>query len=385
MRTILLLTLFVWTNFVNAQDIINLNDLAEKKVKSTPTFSISDNAIDFKGVVHAKGYWIKFTGTYSRSLHIKNFVGGDIIFECTITTNTSDKTLKFTDCRDWTINGEKAFLNGSGNNSGAMIWVTGKWQNCHLVGFRIDQKRNGLPVDTPNGGPAVQFESYSDPAFNHKNLIIEGTIVKNANDEAFYILKTRAIGGYLDTLIIRNTDVLNTGRDFWQATGIRKYLLIEDNIGANGGLERNGDHVSGFSLNEKNGNVIIRNNMVLNTPQFMFSGGGGTTLIENNTFQQELAPGGNQGLYLRDGDFILKGNWFNANNSARSVIGVDKAKVTWDVSNTFVGKQPFFVFTGGFTAEVPVITNETGILEIEKSTTGQKVFLLYNGQRIQIK
>jgi hypothetical protein len=382
-RLLIFWTFFVLTNFVNGQDVIDLNLLAAKKVKSTVYYSVSDNTIDFKGIKHDSSYSVTFIGAYSRSLHVKNFVGGQIIYEATITTNTSDKTLKFTDCKDFKINGEKAFLYGSGNNSGAMLWVTGKWQNCHLVGFYIDQSRNKLSGET-TGGPAVQFESYSDPLFNHGKLKIEKTVVRNANDESFYILYTRAQKGYLDSLIITGTDVENTGRDFWQFTNVRN-VLIENNRGANGGLERNGDHISGFSANEKNANVIIRNNVVTNTPQFAFSGGGGKTLFENNTFQQENAPGGNQGLYLRDGEFILKGNWFNAVNSVRSVIGIDKSKLTWDVSNTFVGKQPFFLFTGSTLTEVPVILKESGLIEIEKTSTGQKVFVLYNGDRIQIK
>lgn len=371
------------TSFCLGQDVINLNDLAAKRVKSTITYSVSDNTIDFKGIKHPDGYWVKFVGTYLRSIHVKNFNGGDIIYEATITTNTSDKTLKFTDCKDWTINGEKAFLSGSGNNSGAMIWVTGKWQNCRLIGFTIDQKRNELSGNT-TGGPAVQFESASDPTFNHGKLLIEGTVVRNANDEAFYILYTRAQKGYLDSLVIRNTDVSKTGRDFWQATNVRN-IVIENNRGDSGGIEGNGDHVSGFSLNEKNANVIIRNNIVTNTPQFAFSGGGGTTIFENNTFQQETAPGGNQGLYLRDGEFILKGNWFNASNSVRSVIGVDKSRVTWDVSNTFIGKQAFFVFTGGSTVEVPVVTKRMIEVIEEKSTQGVKLYYEINGQKIQLQ
>lgn len=374
--------LFFITSFCFGQDVINLNDLAAKRVKSTTVYSVSDNTIDFKGV-NRPGYWVKFTGTYSRSLHIKNFVGGELIFECTITTNTSDKTLKLTDCRDFKANGEQCFLNGSGNSSGQMIYVSGKWQNCYLLGFTIDQKRNSLNGSTA-GGAAVQFESYYDPSYSHKNLVISKTVVRNANDEAFYVLYNQPTKAYLDTLIISETDVDGAGRDFWQLANVRN-TFIDSNRGTRGGLEGELNHVSGFSLNAKNQNVVIVNNVVTNIPQFAFSGGGGTTLFENNTFQQETAPGGNQGLYLRDGDFILKGNWFNANNSVRSVIGVDKAKVTWDVSNTFIGKQAFFVFTGGSTIEVPVITTQSGVIEIEKSSTGEKVFVLYNGQRFQIK
>ena len=383
MKKLLFFSLFLIASLVSAQDVIDLNLLAAKKVKSTTSYSVSDNTIDFKGTKHPKEYWVKFVGTYSRSLHVKNFVGGTIIHESNVTTNTSDKTFKFTDCRDWTINGEKAFLNGSGNNSGAMIWVTGKWQNCHLIGFTIDQKRNSSGTST-NGGPAVQFESYSDPLFNHGTLRITKTVVRNANDEAFYIMKTRATAGYLDSLFITETDVDKTGRDFWQLTNVR-YTLIENNRGSNGGLERNADHVSGFSLNEKNARVIIRNNVVTNTPQFAFSGGGGTTIFENNTFQQEQAPGGNQGLYLRDGDFIVKGNWFNAANSIRSVIGLDKSKLTWDVSNTFIGKQAFYTFPGSSLSETPVINKTTVEVIEEKTSAGSEYYLNWNGQNILIK
>lgn len=383
-RTYILLTFFVLTNFVHAQDLtISLNDLASKKVKSGSNYTISDNTIDFKGISRP-GYRVKFTGTYSRSLHIKNFIGGELIFECTITTNTSDKTLKLTDCQDFKINGEyNAFLYGSGNNSGQMIYVSGKWRNCHLIGFYVDQKRNRLSGETA-GGAAIQFESYSDPNFSHGKLIIEKTVVRNANDEAVYVMFNRAQKAYLDSLIIRETDIENTGRDFWQFANVRAGL-IENNVGKNGGLEKNLDHVSGISANEKNSNIVIRNNVVTNIPQFIFSGGGGKTILENNTFQQEQAPGGNQGLYLRDGEFILKGNWFNANNSARSVIGLDKAKLNWDVSNTFIGKQAFYQFPGSSLTEVPVVSHETLELITEKTSAGTRNFVVWKGERIELK
>lgn len=363
------------------QDVINLNDLAAKRVKSTTVYSVSDNTIDFKGV-NRPGYWVKFTGTYSRSLHIKNFVGGELIFECTITTNTSDKTLKLTDCRDFKANGEQGFINGSGNSSGQLIYLSGKWRNATIIGFTLDQKRNSLRGSSP-GGATVQAESYSDPSFSHGYLKIYKTVVRNANDEPFYVLYNQPTKAYLDTLIISETDIDGAGRDFWQLANVR-YTLIENNRGTRGGLEGELNHVSGFSLNAGNKEVIIRNNVVTNIPQFAFSGGGGTTIFENNTFQQETAPGGNQGLYLRDGEFILKGNWFNANNSVRSVIGVDKSKVTWDVSNTFIGKQPFFVFTGGSTVEVPVVTKRMIEVIEEKSTQGIKLYYIRDGQSIEL-
>lgn len=377
-KLIFLLTFFVLTNSVNAQDIIDLNLLADKKVKSTTYYSVSDNTLDFKGITHS-GYWVKFTGTYSRSLHIKNFIGGELIFEATVTTSTSDKTLKFTDCRDWKINGEKAFLNGSGNSSGQMIYVSGKWQNCYLLGFTIDQKRNSNKGSTP-GGAAVQFESYSDPSFSHGKLVIDGTRVRNANDEGFYVLYNQPTKAYLDTLIVINTDVKNSGRDFWQEANVR-YSYYENNTGDNGGLEQESNHISGFSLNDGLKEVRLENNRVTNIPQFIYSGTTtGKLFTVNNTYiQGTSAIIANQSIYTKSST-LLQGDSIIAPKVLIAAIAQDKAQVTY-MRLTVVAPK-LFRYTTPKPIELPSVENEP-VQAILQTTTINGVVtkkLLYNGQ-----
>ncbi len=382
MRLLTIALLFV-ASLVQGQDIIDLKLLAEKKLKSTPYYNVSDNTVDFKGIVHPEGYWVKFIGGYSRSIHVKNFVGGEIIYEATITTNTSDKTLKFTDCRNFKINGEKAFLNGSGNGSGQMIYVSGKWQNCYLLGFTIDQKRNGNKGST-TGGSAVQFESYSDPSFSHGTLIIEGTQVFNANDEAFYVLYNQPIKAYLDTLIIRKTKANNTGRDFWQWANVR-YGYAVDNTGDNSGLEQEMNHISAFSLNDGNKYVKLENNHITNSPQFIFSGtiGGKLEQVNNVYIQGTSAVVNNQAIYTKS-ETIIQYDSIVAPKALIAAIAQDKSQVVYQGVTMIAPKQ--FRYTTPAPIELPVIKKTAGNITIIETTLSGKTTVQYflpSGQELK--
>lgn len=367
-----------------SQDVIDLNLLAAKKVKSTTLYAISDNTIDFRGIKHSEGYWVKFIGTYSRSLHVKNFIGGEIIHESTITTNTSDKTLKFTDCRDFKINGEKSFLNGSGNSSGQMIYVSGKWQNCYLLGFTIDQKRNKNKGSTP-GGAAVQFESYSDPSFSHGTLTIDGTIVVNSNDEPFYVLYNQPTKAYLDTLRIRNTKIQNAGRDFYQFANVR-WSHLYDNVADNGGLEQEPNHISGFSLNDGNKYVKLENNRITNIPQYIFSGtvGGKLETFNNVYIQGTSSYINNQAIYTKSNTF-LSGDSIIAPKVLIAAIAQDKAQVTYQ-GLTIVSPK-VFRYNTPVPVELPIVKTEPvqAILETSVINGITKKVLIYEGIRIEIK
>lgn len=379
MRLFLTLTFFVLTISVNAQDVIDFKLLYEKKVKSTANYTVSDNMIDFKSIDHQGNYYVKFIGDYPKRLTLKNLVNGKIIIEGTISAATDNKTFQLADIKGVVLDLTRARITGTGLNGvcGQLIYIYGKWRDVTVLGGTLEQISN-------SGGAAFQVEAYSDPAHSHGKLITDGLIVLRAMGEGEYILYNQPTKAYLDTLIIRNTNISNTRRDFWQSANVR-YTLIENNRGTNGGLERNLDHVSGLSLNGKNTTVIIRNNVVDRVPQFIYSATQSNITVEGNTYTQGDAMPVNQAIYTKS-PMTLKGNTITTPNAKEAVVTVDGVQVTWDVSNRITGPKPFRYFNGGTAVETPIVSHGTLPTVIEQTSEGTKVFvILPDGTKTQVQ
>lgn len=377
-KLILFWTLFVLSTFVNAQDVIDLSKLANK---STANYTISGNSVDFKNIDHEGTYTVRFIGELPNRLLLKNSN------DCTIDMRESkinspgseNKTLQLADCKDSKVLLGNVVSNAASTGTcGQSVFLYGKWKDMEIIGGNLHQ--NGS-----KGGAAFQTESYSDPNYSHGTLIVDGLTVTQAMGEGMYIGLNQPTKAYLDTLIIRNTNISNTRRDFWQEGNVR-YTLIENNRGSNGGLEKNTDHVSGFSLNGKNTKVIIRNNIVDRVPQFIYSSTASNIEAYGNTYTQGDAMPVNQAIYTKS-PMTLTNNVITTPAAKEAVITADGAVVSWNVSNSFTGPKMFRYFTGGSSAEFPYVQTKTEELtvEVEKTSTYEKVFVIYNGQKIQIK
>jgi hypothetical protein len=366
MKLITAILLFV-SIIANSQDVIDFKLLYDKKVPSTANYAVADNAIDFRNIDHKGNYSVKLIGEYPKRLTLKNLIGGAFIFEGSVTSATNNKTIQIADCKNVVIDVVKATVTGSGSPTtgecGQLIYVYGKWQNVILKGGRLQQ--NGK-----YGGAAFQVESYSDPAFSHGTLIIDGLIVTSAMGEGTYIGYNQPTKAYLDTLIIRNTNISNTRRDFWQQANVR-WTLIEDNVGINGGLEMNPDHVSGFSLNGKNNIVILRRNKVSKIPQFVYSATASNIQLDSNTYIQgdHAGPRANQAIYTKS-PMTLRGNNIQTPKALIAAISADNTKVTLiATSNTIVApKLERYVGTVSYYTPPPTVIKSTGEIIVETST-----------------
>lgn len=377
----LLWTLFVLTISVNAQDVIDFKKLYDKQVKSTANYSVSDNMIDFKNIDHQGTYYVKFIGDYPKRLTLKNLVNGKIIIEGTISAATDNKTFQLADIKGVVLDLTRARITGtgSGNVCGQLVYIYGKWQNVTVLGGTLEQTSG-------SGGAAFQTESYSDPAHNHKNLTIDGLIVLRAMGEGVYNGYNQPTKAYLDTLIIRNTNISNTRRDFWQSANVR-YTLIENNRGTNGGLERNLDHVSGFSLNGKNTTVIIRNNVVDRVPQFIYSATQSNITVEGNTYTQGDAMPVNQAIYTKS-PMVINKNTISTPNALICAITADGARVELIAPNTITAPKLFRSYNNGSVIETippPTVIEYVGPLNVTETTTydGVKTFkYVYRGTEL---
>lgn len=379
------LTLFLLflSSICFGQDVIDFKLLYEKNIKSTANFTVSDNSIDFKNIDHHGTYYVRFIGEYPKRLLLKNLIGGKFIFEGGVTAATDNKTLQIANCKRVLIDLTYSTITGNGASSGVcgqLIYIYDKWQDITIKGGKLHQ--NGS-----SGGAAFQVESYNDPSFSHGTLIIDGLNVTQAMGEGVYIGYNQPTKAYLDTLIIRNTNITNTRRDFWQWANVR-HTIIEDNKGDNGALEMNSLHISGMSCNGKNDKVIIRRNTVSRVPQFIFSDTKCNIELDSNIYIQGNHAGAraNQAIYTKS-PMTLTNNVINTPAAKEAVITVDGSTVNWNISDLFIGPKAFRYFNGGKSVEFPYVQTRTTELtvEVEKTSTYEKVFVIYNGQRIQIK
>lgn len=366
-----------------AQDVIDFKLLFDKRVKSTTNYTVSDNSIDFKNIDHKGTYYVRLIGEYPKRLVLKNMVGGTIVLDGGVSSASDNKTLQVADCKRVTLDFTNGKVTGNGLAStgvcGQLIYIYGKWQNITIKGGLLHQ--NGK-----SGGAAFQVESYSDPNFNHGKLVIDGLTVTKAMGEGIYINYNQPTKAYLDTLEIRNTNISNTRRDFWQLANVRT-TLIEDNKGDNGGLEMNPDHVSGFSLGGKNGKVVIRNNVISRVPQLLFSGTQSNIDLENNTYNQGDHAGNraNQAIYTKS-PMTLKRNNINAPAALAAIITADGATVNWDVSNMFNGPKLFRFFNGGKSVESAVVIRSHIETVEERTSTGSNLWaVMPDGTRVLLK
>lgn len=373
MKKILILFLFI-TSLASGQDVIDFKLLYEKKIKNTANYNVSDNTLDFKSIDHQGTYYVKFIGEYPKRLVIKNLIGGDIILEGSIKTATDNKTFQVMDSKRVNIELGTIIGTGSGGTCGQLVYLSGKWQNVTIKGGKLNQSGNA-------GGAAMQFESYSDPAFNHGTLIIDGLVVTGAMGEGIYVLYNQPIKAYLDTLIIRNTNISNTRRDFWQHANVR-YALYENNIGDNGALEKNTDHMSGFSLNDGNKLTKLIGNKVSNVPQFIYSGTiNGTLETSNNIYiQGTSAIIANQSIYTKTST-LLQYDSIIAPKVKIAAIAQDKAVVTYQ--GLTVQAPKLFRYTTPAPIEIPAVKSYPVQAIVEETTINGKTtkYLIYLDQR----
>lgn len=379
-QIIFLLKLLLLTVSVNAQDVIDFKKLYDKQVPSTANYSVSDNTIDFKNIDHQGNYYVKFIGDYPKRLTLKNLVNGKIIIEGAISAATDNKTFQLADIKGVTVDLTHAKITGTGSNGvcGQLVYIYGKWQNVTILGGTLEQISG-------SGGAAFQVESYSDPNFSHKKLITDGLIVVRSVAEGEYILYNQPTKAYLDTLIIRNTNISNTRRDFWQFANVR-YTLIENNKGSNGGLEKNLSHISGLSANGKNGKIVFLNNVVDRVPQFIYSATLSDLEVTGNTYTQGDAMPVNQAIYTKS-PMTLKGNTINTPKALIAAIAAENTNVTL-IANTNTITAPKIERYAGtviYYTPPPTVKEYIDQLQVIETTTfdGVKTFkYVYKGKEL---
>lgn len=380
MKKLFIILSFIGLSFsVKAQDVIDLSKLANK---STANYTISGNSVDFKNIDHEGTYTVRFIGELPNRLLVKNFNDCSLDFrESKITSPGSEnKTLQLADCKDSKVLLGNVVSNAASSGTcGQSVFLYGKWKDMELIGGNLHQ--NGKA-----GGAALQTESYSDPNFSHGTLIIDGVTVTQAMGEGIYIGFNQPTKAYLDTLIIRNTNISNTRRDFWQQANVR-YTIYENNRGTNGGLEKNLDHVSGFSLNGKNNTVIIRNNVVDRVPQFIYSATQSNITVEENTYTQGDAMPVNQAIYTKS-PMTLNKNTIHTPNALICAITADGARVELIAPNTITAPKIERHYNGGSviqTTPPPTVKEYVDQLKVIETTTydGVKTFkYIYQGDEL---
>lgn len=363
--------------------IISFEDLFAKTVKSTSTMTVSDNSIDFKNIAQD----VKFTGNYPKRLTLKNLPKGLIEIDGTITTATDNKSLQIADCKDILLELTNAAIIGNGLSTGVcgqLIYIYGKWFNLEVIKGVLEQRGK-------SGGAAFQTESYSDVNYNHGKLVIGGTQVLRAMGEGFYIGYNQPTKAFLDRLEIRGTSVANSRRDFWQLGNVND-TIIESNRGSNGGLERNPDHISGFSLNGKNDRVVIKNNILDRVPQFIYSATQSKIEVEGNTYTQGDTMIANQAIYTKS-PMTLRNNVITTPLAKECAITADGCAVELVEPNTITAPKLYRTFNGGTVTKIippPVTITTNGELIIETTTTYEgvvtiKYFTILNGVKIELE
>lgn len=364
----------------------DLSQLAAKKYKSNPEFSISDHT--FTALRTLVGVKVRFVGAGTRSLNFKNFRGQYKIETdgVNIKTNTSSPTLKFVDCTDLDLDGHNnSKILGSGNGSGQLIDLSGKWTNPKIHGFYLDQMRDNKPGES-KGGAQLQLHGIEDPTFNHGKIYIWDIDGNNANDEFLYVLlyfsKGASRAKYLE---VWNTRIRSSGRDFWQFTNLDS-TYIHDNVGDNGNLEQEPNHISGFSANDGNKYIKLENNRVTNIPQFIYAGtvGGKLETFNNVYIQGKSSYVNNQAIYTKS-ETILSGDSIIAPKVLIAAIAQDKAQITY--RNLTIVAPKLFRYTTPVPIELPFVKTYPVQAIIEETTSNGKTtkVLIYENLRIPIQ
>jgi hypothetical protein len=383
--------------------IITLEGLAKKSIKSTTEVSISDHTLDWKSVPRSD-YGFELTGSGTRNLVIKNLwgtVNSPAIIDAKVLIKYAGTAniIKFVNCKYFKILMNGAEIYGSGNNQSQPLFFEGTCKGIHVAGGYINQGRNQVK-GTTSGGACVQIASAESSSLNANNhnaeyVIFEGMVLENTCDEGFYLFKYTGTGTYKPSgseyAAIRNCTVSNSGRDPFQGRGIKRFE-ITDNRAKNWGLEQESNHISAISWNAENPSGLISGNHFENGPQFIFAGTEGMYTkvdIHGNYYDAGVhaGPYANSACYLKGpGVYSFKNNVIIAPNALKGVVSVDQAQVQWDISNKFVGRKPFVIYTGGSVVENPVVLRETLTIETLTETTsagaGPIKYLLPSGQEL---
>lgn len=368
--------------------IISLEDLAAKRVKSTPQVGISDHTITLTNA--PKDHELIFTGKGTRGLVFKDAKGKIIFRGVTIDNASTSVTLKFDGTySDIKVDGEgtSKLFGKAGNAASQMIYFQGTWRNIEVCGFEIDQRRNSTP-GTSTTGAAVQFAGVLKAGHNLGKVYQHNIIVRNAGDEPFYTNHFEKGSGYAqgDILITEDCEVYNSGRDFFQQWGF-KDVTYHNCKGDNGALEADAErnHISALSMNGDTDTLLVENCEFKNIPQLVYSGTPTTkikALFNGVKYTQGTHPGtrSNQSAYLKGkvlsdpnqrSEYTFKNCVIDAPNNLICAISADKCDVVL-IGNKITSPKVSREFEpASVTVKLPdpVTVTTHGDLIIETTTT----------------
>lgn len=368
--------------------IIALEDLAAKRVKSTPEVGISDHTITLTNA--PKDHELIFTGKGTRGLVFKDAKGKVIFRGATIDNSSTSVTLKFDGVYDSVkVDGEgtSKLFGKAGNAASQMIYFQGTWSNIEVCGFEIDHRRDNKTLSTTTGA-AVQFAGVLKAGHNLGKVYQHDIIVRNAGDEGFYTNHFERGSGYAqgDVLLVERCKVYNSGRDNFQEWGFRD-VTYRDCYGENGALEADParNHISALSLNGDTDNLLVENCEFKNVPQLVYSGSPTTKIkavFNGVKYTQGTHPGtrSNQSAYLKGkvlpdpkerSEYTFKNCVIDAPNNLICAISADKCDVVL-IGNKITSPKVSREFEpASVTVKLPdpVTVTTHGDLIIETTTT----------------
>ncbi len=374
---------------------INLTDLAAKRVKSDQGLTVSDHTLDLSKFT---GSELLFTGNGSRGLVIKNSRQVQINFkECVIDNSGTGVTVKFDGTtKQVSVNGfgSTKLFGKIGNSASQMIYFQGVYADVTLGGFEIDQRRDGKTGSTVTGA-ACQFAGVPESSIGSiGKIVIHDMVIRNAGDEGVYVNHFKKSDGKVyadgDELILANVQVFRSGRDFLQQQGMKR-VIIENCYGENGGLEADSNHCSALSMNDgATESIDVTNCHFINMGQLAYIGSSKASkkvTFNNVTYDQGTHAGAysNQAIYFKgSGELFITNSKLVAPNAKRSMICADGGTVKWDISSQFIGPRLDYGFNAGKFIEAPIVKQMDLPVEIEETSNSRRVFLIYEGKRIEL-
>lgn len=365
--------------------IIALEDLAAKRVKSTPEVTVSDHTLTITSAA-PKDHELIFTGKGTRGLVIRDPKGSIIFRGVTIDNASTGVTLKFDGTYDSIKvdgDGTTKLLGKAGNAASQMIYFLGTWSNVELCGFDIDQRRNSASGSTTTGA-CVQFAGVLKAGHNLRKVHEHDMTVRNAGDEGNYVNNFERGSGYAqgDVLLVENFKVFSSGRDFFQQWGFRD-VTYRDCYGENGALESNKDHISALSMNGDTDSLLVENCEFKNIPQLVYSGLPTVkikALFDNVRYTQGTHSGSrsNQAAYLKGrgditntSEYMFKNCTIDAPNALICAISADKCDVVLIGNKITAPKISREFEPASVTTKIPdpVTVTTHGDLIIETTTT----------------
>lgn len=371
--------------------IINLVDLANKRVKSTSEVTISDHTITVTGAA-PPDHELIFTGIGTRGLVIKNAKGKVIFRDVTIDNASTGVTIKFDGVySNVKVDGEGTtkLFGKAGNSASQMIYFVGTWSNIEVCGFEIDQRRNNATGSTTTGA-ALQFAGVLSSTHNLGSVYEHDIIIRNAGDEGNYVNHFDRGSGYAqgEKLLVEDVSVFGSGRDYFQEWGF-KNVTYRKCYGENGGKEADSNHCSAFSINGWTENLLIEDCEFKNIAQLIFGGlpQSGKSIdarIYRTRYDQGTHAGArnNQAAYLKGpGKYYFESCEIFAPNVLQAAITADNCSVEY--SNCVItAKDDGRTFNGGSVKEVAFVRDYPVEAQLHESTlagvTTQKI--VYNGK-----